>query len=256
MHCEKIEPRRVLLLPLVGATSSATTPIDRECVFSGLGKRCMSGPALFGRAPSRGRLGPGECGASAPSGSFLAAPSCGAASAPGKVARQRLKKSRPISRVLSWTVIPLAYASPRSSSDLPGSPCGPHVAAIKPPASLFGLAPGGVCHAVAVATRAVRSYRTISPLPAPLARRLGGIFSVALSVGSRLPGVTWHRALKEPGLSSMCRSTQRLSGRLGVHHTQVGALMRGGLLFEDQRALISLIVACARDLCREARRLF
>src|SRR5258708_332123 len=89
---------------------------------------------------------------------------------------QRVRRSRPISRVLSWTVIPLAYASPRSSSDLPGSPCGPHVAAIKPLASLFGLAPGGVCRAVGVATRAVRSYRTISPLPAPLARHLGGIF--------------------------------------------------------------------------------
>jgi hypothetical protein len=57
--------------------------------------------------------------------------------------------------------------------------------------------------------------------------------SVALSVGSRLPGVTWHRALKEPGLSSMCECTQRLSGRLGVHHTQVRALMRGGLRLED-----------------------
>jgi hypothetical protein len=54
--------------------------------------------------------------------------------------------------------------------------CGPHTAAKAPLASLFGLAPGGVCHAVSVATRAVRSYRTISPLPAPLAQRLGGIF--------------------------------------------------------------------------------
>src|ERR1700722_14321631 len=33
----------------------------------------------------------------------------------------------------------------------------------------FAVPPG-------VATRAVRSYRTISPLPSPLARRLGGIF--------------------------------------------------------------------------------
>src|SRR5271169_1976828 len=40
-------------------------------------------------------------------------------------------KSRPISRVLSWTAIPLGCASPRSSSDLPGSPCGPHVAVIR-----------------------------------------------------------------------------------------------------------------------------
>jgi len=31
--------------------------------------------------------------------------------------------------------------------------------------SLFGLAPGGVCHAGHVAIAAVRSYRTFSPLP-------------------------------------------------------------------------------------------
>src|SRR3954451_2749429 len=30
---------------------------------------------------------------------------------------------------------------------------------------LFGLAPGGVCRAVLVAKNAVRSYRTLSPLP-------------------------------------------------------------------------------------------
>ena len=30
---------------------------------------------------------------------------------------------------------------------------------------LFGLAPGGVCHAAPVTSRAVRSYRTLSPLP-------------------------------------------------------------------------------------------
>ena len=32
--------------------------------------------------------------------------------------------------------------------------------------SLFGFAPGGVCHAGSVAGTAVRSYRTFSPLPA------------------------------------------------------------------------------------------
>ena len=35
---------------------------------------------------------------------------------------------------------------------------------------LFGFAPGGVCRAIPVAGNAVRSYRTVSPLPAPLAR--------------------------------------------------------------------------------------
>lgn len=32
--------------------------------------------------------------------------------------------------------------------------------------SLFGLAPGGACRAASVTVRAVRSYRTVSPLPA------------------------------------------------------------------------------------------
>ena len=61
------------------------------------------------------------------------------------------ERSRPISRVLSRAIIHLGYASPRISSDLPGSLCGPHVRsdlAIGLRASLFGLAPGGVCRAV------------------------------------------------------------------------------------------------------------
>ncbi len=37
--------------------------------------------------------------------------------------------SRPVSRVLSRTVIHLEYALPHTSSDLPGSSCGPHAAA-------------------------------------------------------------------------------------------------------------------------------
>src|SRR5262249_44211208 len=48
---------------------------------------------------------------------------------------------------------------------------------------LFGLAPGGVCRAVSVAGNAVRSYRTVSPLPRLNATRRGGLFSVALSLG-------------------------------------------------------------------------
>lgn len=69
--------------------------------------------------------------------------------------------------------------------------CGPHLNG-----SLFGLAPSGVFPATTVARCAVRSYRTISPLPDN--KLPGGIFSVALSVDSRLPGVTWHSALWSP----------------------------------------------------------
>ena len=58
---------------------------------------------------------------------------------------------------------------------------------------LFGLAPGGVCHASAVASTPVRFYRTLSPLPVRLRRgTIGGLLSVALSLGvwpfSRAPG--------------------------------------------------------------------
>jgi hypothetical protein len=72
---------------------------------------------------------------------------------------------------------------------------------------LFGFAPGGVYRAVDVAADAVRSYRTVSPLP-PLPRTPsqgrprcgGGLLSVALSLGSRPPEVIRHRWSMEPGL--------------------------------------------------------
>ena|SRR5688572_5133860 len=53
---------------------------------------------------------------------------------------------------------------------------------------LLGLAAGGVCLAIPVARNAVRSYRTVSPLPPDPATRFGGLFSVALSVGPQPAG--------------------------------------------------------------------
>ena len=44
--------------------------------------------------------------------------------------------------------------------------------------SLFGFAPGGVCHAGSVAGTAVRSYRTFSPLPREARRRSGAVRSL------------------------------------------------------------------------------
>jgi len=41
--------------------------------------------------------------------------------------------------------------------------------------SLFGLAPGGACHAVPVARSAVRSYRTFSTLPPSLPEGRAGV---------------------------------------------------------------------------------
>jgi hypothetical protein len=80
--------------------------------------------------------------------------------------------------------------------------------------SLFGFAPGGVCHAANVATCAVRSYRTVSPLPC--------LNMVALSLGLPPPGVTRHRSSLEPGLSSPVKfapkSNQHSSGHPTLWH--------------------------------------
>ena len=73
------------------------------------------------------------------------------------------------------TAIPLGRRLPGASSNLPGRQgldrtpkylCAFDAKTFAP--SLFGLAPGGVCRAAGVAACAVRSYRTVSPLPRPL----------------------------------------------------------------------------------------
>ena len=64
---------------------------------------------------------------------------------------------------------------------------------------LFGIAPGGACHARPVTRPPVGSYPTLSPLPAT---SVGGLLSVALSVGLPRPGVTRHHFFVESGLSS------------------------------------------------------
>jgi hypothetical protein len=89
--------------------------------------------------------------------------------------------------------------------------------------SLFGLAPGGACRAASVAVRAVRSCRTVSPLPvfAPFGASPGGLFSVALSLGSPPPDVIRHRVSVEPGLSSSCLRSQRPPGHLTRDHTSI-----------------------------------
>ena len=71
----------------------------------------------------------------------------------------------------------------------------------------------GFTIATPVTSRAVRSYRTFSPLPESDS---GGFLSAALSVSSHSPGVTWRSDPMEPGLSSApIRYSDRLtdSGR-------------------------------------------
>ena len=106
--------------------------------------------------------------------------------------RQQKWRSRPISRVLSWTVIPLGAASLLRSSNLPGDTAGRGIV------SLFGLAPGGVCRAGLLPDSRCALTAPFHPCHASLKEPFGGLLSVALSVGLRRPGVTWHRALWSP----------------------------------------------------------
>src|SRR5690606_1757235 len=100
------------------------------------------------------------------------------------------RESQPVSRVLSRTVIHLRWPSLTTSSNLPGSSAG-HANG-----SLFGLAPSGVC----LATDCYQPCGALLPHLFTLtgACALRRLFSVALSVGSRLPGATWHSALWSP----------------------------------------------------------
>ena len=80
----------------------------------------------------------------------------------------RRKGSRPVSRVLSRAAIHLRCASPHTCSDLPGrraraARC--NLAGCALP--YLALLRVGFTVPRRVATRAVRSYRTFSPLPAP-----------------------------------------------------------------------------------------
>ncbi len=69
------------------------------------------------------------------------------------------------------TVIHLRSCLRTTWCDLPGQHAEAHVQPEDCGLSLFGLAPGGACLAPFLAVGAVRSYRTVSPLPGPKARR-------------------------------------------------------------------------------------
>ncbi len=86
--------------------------------------------------------------------------------------RREVRIRRPVSRVLCRpqmrTRRPFLWTAPRGTvlATNPG-PSGLRQPCLQAGAEpLFGLAPGGACHAALVTKDAVRSYRTLSPLPA------------------------------------------------------------------------------------------
>jgi hypothetical protein len=128
---------------------------------------------------------------------------------PEKGARRRVSRvlSRPEALVLGrgWPFLWGARCrAPRATDPSGGAKVRPAFPRAGCLPLLLGLAPGGVFPAAAVAGGAVRSYRTVSPLPpARCSGTDGGVLSVALSLGSPPPGVTRHRTSVEPGLSSL-----------------------------------------------------
>lgn len=97
-----------------------------------------------------------------------------------------------------------------------------------PTRSLFGLAPGGACHATPVAGGAVRSYRTVSPLPGPHAERSGRAVCSLWRYPSGCPGRVLPGAIapSEPGLSSQ-RDRARARPSSHPHNTALDQWLRG-----------------------------
>jgi len=115
--------------------------------------------------------------------------------------------------------------SPSASSDLPESIAG------RNQGFLFGLAPDGVY----TATQRYRVCGALLPHHFTLTWKPGGIFSVALSVGSRPPGVTWHPALWSPDFPLMVCVSKVISGCLADSCEQATLIQRN-----INRILVSL----------------
>ena len=106
-------------------------------------------------------------------------------------------RSRPISRVLSWAAIHLGRVSRYVSCDLPGSRADHAFEALPRCPPIWSCSGRGLpCHLRCRRRGALLPHHfTLTPRAG--ARR-GGIFSVALSMGSHPPGVTWRPVLWSP----------------------------------------------------------
>jgi hypothetical protein len=129
--------------------------------------------------------------------------------------RERFEKrrSRPVSRVLSRTIIPLGSPSPANSSGLPESTRG-HALPLAWRLSYLALLQVGFAVPPCVATGAVRSYRTLSPLPVSLLKLRRFAFCCTFR---RLTPPRRYLAPRPQGARTflhISREMQRPSGRL------------------------------------------
>ncbi len=109
---------------------------------------------------------------------------------------------RTVSRVLSRTIIHLGQLSPTASSNLPGNPLGTGGAARGRVLPYLVLLRAGFTVPRTVTSRAVRSYRTFSPLPARVNEDRRYIFCGTFR-GLTPPRRYLAPCPKEPGLSSI-----------------------------------------------------
>ena len=144
----------------------------------------------------------------------------------GPAGGEKERRSRPVSRVLSETVIHLGPPSPAASSGLPGCGAGHAIA------SLFGLASSGVYRAVGGCPRRGALLPHLFTLTAGSRRR-----SVFCGTFRRLAPPRRYLAPcpAKPGLSSAAPTTsarQRLSGRLLIYYDrEFAAALRNGRPF-------------------------
>ena len=118
-----------------------------------------------------------------------------------KEKRQTAYKPGSVPPLQAAMTIPLGRLLPGVSRDRPGRRPGNRLLACASVPPLFGLAPGGVCHATPVTGSAVRSYRTLSPLPA--GRNLLAVCSLLhFPWGCPRRALPGTLASVEPGLSS------------------------------------------------------
>src|SRR5271170_2981754 len=117
------------------------------------------------------------------------------------------------------TAIPLGRRLPGASSNLPGrqdldrsrGPPRLHAKGPAPPYSV--LLPVGFAVPPALPPARCALTAPFHPCRGKHATRRGGLFSVALSLGSHPPDVIRHRLSMEPGLSSPATFRLRRSGR-------------------------------------------
>src|SRR5262249_41127028 len=148
--------------------------------------------------------------------------------------------------VLSGTVIHLGRVSPHGSSDLPGNDAGrtwlsceglfPYLVLLRAGFTVPPLLPVTRC----ALTAPFHPYRRPEG-------RLGGLPSVALSVGSRPPGVPWRLTLRSPDFppSSPCGENSDCPAGSGGKISD--------FLDQPQREFVSRIARRAGEFRRDVR---